>query len=101
MGPKQTLTENIFHSMAMPAVSLQKKIEIAFEIVGAQGTEIGNANLFTKCLFTILVPLNPPPPPKQQSDGSPIEFMLKGPQTELRTLSQNCEQTLRKWQTEL
>ena len=36
------------------------------------------------------VPLNPSvPPPNQQSDGCPPEFILKGPQTELRTLSQN------------
>ena len=37
-----------------------------------------------------------PPLPNQQSDGFPLEFLLKGPQTELRTLSQNCEQTLQK-----
>ena len=40
-----------------------------------------------------------PPPPNQQSDGFPLEFLLKGPQTELRTLSQNCEQTLQKLRT--
>ena len=63
--------------------------------------QIGNARLFTKCLFTIFVPLNPPPP-NQQSDGFPLEFLLKGPQTELRTLSQNCEQTSKNCeQTEL
>ena len=59
---------------------------------------LGNASLFTKFLFTIFVPLNPPPP-NQQSDGFPLEFLLKGPQTELRTLSQNCEQTLQKLRT--
>ena len=59
---------------------------------------LGNASLFTKCLFTIFVPLDPPPP-NQQSDGFPLDFLSKGPQTELRTLSQNCEQTLQKLQT--
>ena len=59
---------------------------------------VGNASLFTKVLFTIFVPLNPPPP-KQQSEGFPLEFLLKEPQTELRTLSQNCEQTLQKLRT--
>ena len=59
---------------------------------------LGNARLFTKFLFTILVPLDPPPP-NQQSDGFPLEFLLRGPQTELRTLSQNCEQTLQKLRT--
>ena len=43
-------------------------------------------------------PLNHPPP-NQQNDGFPLEFLLKGPQTELRTLSQNCEQTLQKLRT--
>ena len=40
------------------------------------------------------------PPPNQPSDGFPLDFLLKGPQTELQTLSQttnklsqNCEQT--------
>ena len=32
----------------------------------------------------ILLPLNPPPPHKQRSDGCPLEFLLKGPQTEWR-----------------
>ena len=40
-----------------------------------------------------------PPPPNQQIDGFPLEFLLKGHQTELRTLSQNCEQTLQKLRT--
>ena len=54
--------------------------------------------MFTKFLFTIFAPLNPPPP-NQQNAGFPLEFLLKGPQTELRTLSQNCEQTLQKLRT--
>ena len=45
-----------------------------------------SASLFTKYSFTIFAPLNPPPP-NQQSDGLPLEFLGKGPQTELRTLS--------------
>ena len=44
----------------------------------------------------IFVPLDPPPPPNQQNEGFPLEFLLEGPQTELRTLSQNCEETLQK-----
>ena len=60
--------------------------------------KIGNASLFTKFLFTIFVALDPPPP-NQQNDGFPLEFLLKGPQTELRTLSQNCEQTVQKLRT--
>ena len=59
---------------------------------------LGNASLFTNVLFTLLCALTPPPP-NQQSDGFPLEFLLKGPQTELRTLSQNCEQTLQKLRT--
>ena len=54
--------------------------------------------MFTKVLFTISVPLNPPPP-NQQNDGCPLEVLLKGLETELRTLSQNCEQTLQKLRT--
>ena len=54
--------------------------------------------LFTKCLFMIFVPLYPPPP-NQHNDGFTLEFRLKGPQTELRTLSKNCEQTLQKMRT--
>ena len=42
-------------------------------------SKIGDANLFTKYLFKILVPLNLPLP-KQQSDGFPLEFLSKGPQ---------------------
>ena len=41
----------------------------------------------------------PYPPPNQQIDGFPLEFLLQEPQTELRTLSQNCEQTLQKLRT--
>ena len=42
----------------------------------------------------------PPYPPSQPAnDGFPHEFLLEGPQTELRTLSQNCEQTLQKLRT--
>ena len=52
---------------------------------------------FVHILFTIFVPLNPPP--NQQNDGFPLQFLLQGPQTELRTLSQNCEQTLQKLRT--
>ena len=59
---------------------------------------LGNAVLFTIFLFTTFVPLKPPPP-NQQNDGFPLEFLLEGPQTELRTLSQNCEQTLQKLRT--
>ena len=57
-----------------------------------------NANLPNRTCFTrIQTPL-----PKQRSDGFPLEFLLKGPQAELRTstLSQNCEQTLQKLRTE-
>ena len=35
--------------------------------------------MFTKCLFIISVPLDPPPP-NQQSDGFPLDFLFKGPQ---------------------
>ena len=59
---------------------------------------LGNASLFTGFFFTIFVPLDPPPP-NQQSDGFPLEFLLKGPETELRTLCQNCVQTLQKMRT--
>ena len=58
--------------------------------------EKGNRKMTNRPCFT-------PPPPNQQSDGFSLEFLLRGPQTELRTLSQNCEQTLSKnyEQTEL
>ena len=59
---------------------------------------LGNASLFTKILFTIFVPINPPRP-NQQNEAFPLEFRLEGSQTELRTLSQNCEQTLQKLRT--
>ena len=65
---------------------------------------LGNAILFTHFWFAIFVPLNPPPsqPAKwwiKGDPGFPLEFLLEGPQTELRTLSQNCEQTLQKLRT--
>ena len=47
--------------------------------------------LFVHNVF--FAPINPPPP-NHQRDGFSLEFLLKGPQTELRTLSQHCEQTL-------
>ena len=54
-------------------------------------------------MFTIFfhnfVHLNPLPSQKQQGDGFALEFLLKGPQTELRTPRQNCEQNLRKLRT--
>ena len=59
---------------------------------------LGNASLFTKFLFTIFALINPPPP-NQANEGFPLEFPLEGPQTELRTLSQNCEQTPQKLRT--
>ena len=37
--------------------------------------QIGNAGLFTKVVFTILVPFSPPPLPKQWSDGFPLEIL--------------------------
>ena len=40
-----------------------------------------------------------PPLPKQPSDGFPSNSYSKAPQTELRTLSQNCEQTLQRLRT--
>ena len=46
----------------------------------------------------IVCPLTPPPP-NQQNARFPLDFLLKGPQTELRTLNQNCEQTLQKLRT--
>ena len=64
--------------------------------ISAQREQLGNASLFTTFLFTIFVPLDPPPP-NQQNDRFPLEFLLKGPQTELRTLSKNCEKTLQKF----
>ena len=39
-----------------------------------------------------------PPFPTSKSEGFPLEFLL-GPQAELRTLGQNCEQTLQKLRT--
>ena len=63
-----------------------------------RGSLVGNASLFMNFLFAIFVPLNPPPP-NQQNDAIPLDFLSKEPQTELRTLSQNCEQTLQKLRT--
>ena len=59
---------------------------------------LGNANLFTKCLFTILVPFTPPLPISKVMDVL-LNSYEKTPQTELRTLSQDCEQTLPKLRT--
>ena len=59
-------------------------------------TSLGNASLFTKFSYTIFVPINPPPLPTSKMTDFPLDFLLDGPQTELRTLSQNCEQTLQK-----
>ena len=50
----------------------------------------GNASLFTQNLFTTFVTLNHPLP-KQRRGGVPLEFLLKGPQTDLRALGHNCE----------
>ena len=44
------------------------------------------------------MPLNPPLPTSKVMDFL-LEFLLKGPQTELQTLSQNCKQTLQKLRT--
>ena len=62
------------------------------------GWYLGNASLFTKFLFTILVPVNPPPSNSEVMDLV-LKLYKKAPQTELRTLSQNCEQTLPKLRT--
>ena len=51
------------------------------------------------CQSVPVLPSYTPPPPNQQGDGSTLEFQLEGPQTELRTLSQNSEQTLQKLRT--
>ena len=59
---------------------------------------IGKAVCSQNFCSQFLCPLTPPPP-NQQNDGFPLEFLSKGPQTELRTLSQNCEQTLQKLRT--
>ena len=45
-----------------------------------------------------LCPLTPPPP-KPAKWWISLEFLLKWPQTELRTLSKNCEQTLQNLRT--
>ena len=73
----------------------EKKRKVDFDYLSTPF--LGNASLFTKLLFTFLCPF--PPPPNQQNDGFPLEFLLKGPQTELRTLSKFCEQTLEELRT--
>ena len=47
--------------------------------------------------FTIFVPINPPSQPAKWGISSWI--LLEAPQTELRTLGQNCEETLQKYRT--
>ena len=46
---------------------------------------MGKREFVHKIWFTILVPLSHPLP-EQRSDGLPVEYLLKDPQTELRTL---------------
>ena len=61
-----------------------------------------HASLFTTVLFTIFWgPLNPTPAsqPAKWCMPFPLECVLQGPQTELRTHGQNCEQTLPKSRT--
>ena len=59
---------------------------------------------FRKCQFVHKVfvhnfcALNPPSS-QPAKWGIPLEFLLEGPQMELRALSQNCEQTLQKLRT--
>ena len=55
----------------------------------SNGTSLGNANLFTTFLFTTLVPLKPPFPTRKVMKLF-SDLLLKGPQTELRILSQNA-----------
>ena len=63
-------------------------------------TSMASCALFRKRQFVhkMSVPLNPSPR-NQQSEGFPLQFPFKVPRTELRTLSQNCEQTLQKLRT--
>ena len=62
------------------------------------------SNLFTKCLFIVLLPLNPPPS-QQENDGFSLEFIhwkaLKQncEHSAKIALSENCEQTLWKSRT--
>ena len=54
----------------------EKFANFTLEIAGAytcQDNGLGNTNLFTKCLFTILVPLDPLSFPKQRSDRFSLE----------------------------
>ena len=53
---------------------------------------IGNAIVFTECLFTILVPLEPPP--SQNSELMDILLIFYH-----KALKQNCEQTFQKLRT--
>ena len=55
-------------SSAPPRVKKENILSFNW-IRGSQVLE--SASLFTKCLFTIFVPLDPPPP-NQQSDGFPL-----------------------------
>ena len=61
-------------------------------------SQLGNASLFTKCLFTFFVPLKPPTS-NQQSDGFPLEFLLKGPQTDIQRTSNRIANTQPKLRT--
>ena len=61
---------------------------------------IGNARLFTKCLFTSLVPLNPPPPQNSEVMDLLSNFYEKAlkknckhPAKIANKLSENCDQT--------
>ena len=64
---------------------------------------LGNASLFAKCLFTILVPLNTTPPPNQQTPWVPprsqpakwrIFFWVSNQRTSNRiAMNQNCKQS--------
>ena len=98
--PLQT-SDNIFMTEWV-AIFRESGLQDDVTIANVQGAclklvVLANAILFTKFLFTIFVPLAPPSQPA--SDGFPLEFLLEGPQTELRALSQNCEQILPKLRT--
>ena len=94
MGARIFLTQGPFAALpcgtSRSAPDKAATFEILFPVLcyRAENPNIGNASLFTKFLFTIFVPFDPPPP-NQQNEGFPLEFLLNGPQTELRTLSQN------------
>ena len=89
------ITANTAHPLAMGVRIVASSVGEALAITAV----FGNASLFTIFLFTIFATLKPPPPPNQRSDEFPLELKLKVPQTELRTLGQNCEQTLPKFRT--